>query len=245
MRYPAYFFDLDGTCYRGSEPVPHAANAIQQLYASGAQIRYGTNNSAADPTKTCEKLKGMGFPCEPEWVYGSGPTTARYLVREGIESVFVVGEPQLHETLRGFGLAESDSPEAVVVGICRTFSYELLAEAQAHILNGAKFIATNQDPTFPMEGGALKPGAGSIVAAILTATSVEPTVIGKPNPQMILDALFDLGLERREMLVVGDREDTDIAAGLAAGCPTWMVLTGVTFELPGGQDGGDDLRSII
>lgn len=245
MRYRAYFFDLDGTCYRGSDPVPGAADAIQNLFTEGAQIRYGTNNSAADPAKTCEKLRAMGFPCEPDWVYGSGPTTARFLVRNEIESVYVVGEKQLHETLRNSGLKESDRPDAVIVGICRSFTYDMLANAQAHIMNGARFIATNQDPTFPIEGGRLRPGAGSIVAAVQTATGMGPIVMGKPNPQMILDALSDMELEPGQLLIVGDRQDTDMAAGLAAGCPTWMVLTGVTSKLPSGQVGSADMKALL
>ncbi len=251
-RLPLYIFDLDGTLYRGSQPVDHAPEVVRQLHDEGASVRYVTNNSAARPEETSKKLVDMGYPSEPGWVYGSGPAAARYVLSLGFHTVFVVGEPSLEETCRATGLhtvtsdeALAGQVEAVVAGICRSFNYSLLRAAMRAVRHGAAFVATNLDSTYPVEEGLFDPGAGSIVASIATASGVRPDVVGKPAPLMILDILRDTNVLASDALVVGDRMDTDIAAGKAAGCPTFLVLTGVASDIPLGEDGADDLRGLL
>jgi len=245
-------FDLDGTLYRGAEAVPHAPEVVSELHRRGILVRYFTNNSAAQPDATTAKLVDLGFPCEPSWVYGTGPAAAQNVKRQGLPNAYVVGEDALLDTFRAAGVQTITAEEAVqgvaaavVVGICRSFTYTMLRTAQRAIVQGAVFIATNRDATYPVEGGLEDPGAGSIVAAVATASGQEPLVIGKPSPLLVDQIITDAGVSASETLVVGDRIDTDIAAGVAAGCRTFLVLTGVTRELPAGQEGGADLRSLL
>jgi len=247
MRPKAYLFDLDGTLYLGSEPIPGAAETLTALRNGGAAIRFLTNNSGATAEGTACKLVGMGIGAEAGEVITSGMAAAAYLSRKGWKDLFVIGEPGLVEVLqqRGFNVANADPQgrvapmelaqvDAVVCGICRSFTYGLLSAGLQAILSGAAFVATNPDATYPMEGGRLEPGAGSLVAALRTCSGVEPFVAGKPGPDMVELALADLGMRADEALLVGDRLDTDIAAANAAGVLSVLVLTGVTAEAPAG-----------
>ncbi len=243
-------FDLDGTIYRGSEPCPFAARTVSTLLASGVPVGFLTNNSAASPGHVTQKLRAMDIPCEAEWVFATGPVAAQLCLDQKFQSVYVIGEPGLFETMRLAGVPVwADHPEAapidaVVVGICRTFDYTMLRRAAWAIRSGAEFIATNTDSTFPVEGGRLDPGNGSLVAAVATASGVQPQIIGKPGVILLELAMANFGVLGEETLIVGDRLDTDIAAGIAAGCPTWLVLTGVERSLPLGQAGGSDLSEL-
>jgi 4-nitrophenyl phosphatase len=246
MRYRGYLFDLDGTLFRGDEPIPTAVAKVRELHEAGVLVRYVTNNSTQTRAYFAEKLGRMGYPCAPEEVVSSGFGTGRYLAEQGLKTAFVVGEPGLVSTLAEFGVRATDEahPDAVVVGLCRSFTYDLMREAMIRIRAGARFVATNPDPTYPVEGGGLIPGAGSVVAGIRTCSETEPFVVGKPNPFLIHAALADAGLQPEEALVVGDREDTDIESGRRAGCDTFLVLTGVATRIPEGQLGGEDLTQL-
>lgn len=244
--HKAVLLDLDGTVYRGSQPVPHAAEVIHELISQGKQVRYLTNNSAARPDTITTKLTAMGIPCEPKWVYSSGQIAAEYCRSHDLKTVFLVGEPSLAETFLEAGIsATGHNPDAVVVGICRTFTYSLMDQAMQHILNGSTFIATNTDFTYPLEEGKFSPGAGSIVASIQACSGTEPLIMGKPGPTMPLQICADLHLQPSDALIVGDRLNTDIACGIAAGCDTWLVLTGVETQLPSNQPGSPDLRGLL
>ncbi len=252
----AYLFDLDGTLYRGHEPVPGAVEAVRALVARGALARYLTNNATLTREEFAVKLQAMGFPARPQEVYTSATGTADHLVEKGCRSAFVVGMPGLVSILRAAGIkvvnagedgvvgSAGERAETVVVGLCRTFTYDLLEAAMTQVGAGAQFVATNPDASIPLDGGRLAPGAGSLVAALRTCTGVEPFVVGKPKPFLVQAALRDASLLPSEVLVVGDRLDTDIEAGRAAGCPTYLVLTGVEKTLPGGQAGGESVRSL-
>lgn len=243
--YRAYFLDLDGTVYRGSQPVPHAAEAVVRLLERGALVRYLTNNSAAAPEAVAEKLRAMGVPCEPEWVYGTGPLAVRECSARGHRAVFVVGEPPLKAMFQRAGF-ETDGarPECVVVGICRSFTYALLDQASQFVRGGADLIVTNRDATYPLEGGREEPGAGSIAAAVETASGIGVEALGKPSPALVHWALGEAGVPPGEALVVGDRVDTDVEAGRRAGCDTLLVLTGVTRIAPEGQAWVEDLSRL-
>jgi HAD superfamily hydrolase (TIGR01450 family) len=160
--------------------------------------------------------------------------------------VFVVGEEGLVQTLLQAGVpVGDDAPDAVVVGISRGFNYDLLERAATFIRQGSVFIATNLDATYPLEKGRLQPGSGAIVAAIEVASGKKPDVLGKPFPDLAFLAIDSAGAAPEETLVVGDRIDTDIACGIAAGCDTFLVTTGVETQIPAGQAGGTDLRSLL
>lgn len=253
-----YVLDLDGTVYRGNEPMPGAAEAISELRLRGKQIRFVTNNSRATPSSTVAKLAAMGIGAFPEEVLSSGMAVAKCLAEKGWRRVFVVGEKGLFESLEAEGLetfnrgAESvavpsfdGQADAVVVGICRTFTYGLMNAAMQQILGGATFLATNIDSTYPVENGRFCPGAGSIVAAVRACSGKEPLVIGKPETFMLDLILAESGCAREEILVVGDRVETDLEWGRRAGCPTHLVLTGVASEPPAGQRYSADLRGLL
>jgi 4-nitrophenyl phosphatase len=255
--YKLAVFDLDGTLYRGTEPIPHAVETVNKLRNQGMGITYLTNNSSQTGAFFLDKLRKMGFEAEPDEIYSSALGSAAHLNSEGKRSVFAVGMPGLITTLQDAGITvvnrredghaatTGDQAEAVVAGICLDFTYALMAAAMNQIRAGAEFIATNADATFPMEGGRLTPGAGSIVSAIHTCSGREPFVVGKPNPYLIQLVLNEKGCTASETVVVGDRLDTDIAAGEAAHCDTYLVLTGVESSAPKGQWYGDDLRGLL
>ena len=256
-RYPLYIFDLDGTLYRGDDAIAHAPETVQELKASGAEVRYLTNNSGQTREFFLAKLRRMGFPAEINEIESTAHGSAIYLRSQEITSVFVVGESGLVATLRNAGLnvvnassdglvlPEGEVSEAVVVGICRQVTYDLMRGAMGRIRSGQLFVATNTDSTYPLEGSNLIPGAGSIVAAIRTCSEREPFVVGKPNPFLVSLVLKDAGYEPFDALVVGDRVDTDLLSGQNAGCPTHLVLTGVTHTPPEGQSFSDDLRGLL
>ncbi len=247
-RYPLYIFDLDGTLFRGNEPIPGAAETVAQLRREGAKIRYLTNNSSTTRADYQAKLDRLGFAAAEQEIYSSATGSASRLQELGTTTVFVVGEPGLITTLQQAGIQvlnvddegkagpsqSAVEPEALLVGICRTFTYALLSAAMQVGLRGAKFFATNTDATYPMEGGKQIPGAGSIVSAVATCLGREPEVFGKPHPYLVKLILREAGVTPSDALVVGDRYETDIVAGKNAGCDTLLVLTGVTQEpLPG------------
>jgi 4-nitrophenyl phosphatase len=256
-RYPLYIFDLDGTLYRGDEPIPNAVETVRALKKADAKIRYLTNNSGQTRQFFLAKLRHMGFPAELVEIESSGHGAAKYLRTLDLRSAFVVGEPGLVENLREEGLAvvnagddgivlpDGGESEAVLVGICRKFTYDLMRSAMWRIQAGQAFIATNTDATFPLEGGQVVPGAGSIVAGIQTCSGHEPFVVGKPNPYLIHLILEAAGCPPEEALVVGDRVDTDLASGERAGCPTHLVLTGVTQTPLEGQSFSADLAGLL
>ena len=256
-RYPLYIFDLDGTLYRGEEPIPYAVDTVCTLKTDGAKVRYLTNNSGQTPQFFLAKLRRMGFPADIDEIYTSSLGSAKYLKSAGHHSIFVIGEPGLVSTLRSEGLAVTNADtdngistngepsEAVLVGICRQFTYGLMNEAMQRIRAGQPFIATNPDPTFPVEGSKLVPGAGSVVAGIRTCSEKEPYIVGKPNAFLTTLVLKEAECKPADALVVGDREDTDLESGRRAGCPTHLVLTGVSTSAPPNQVFSPDLRGLL
>ncbi|WP_027091490.1 HAD-IIA family hydrolase [Cohnella thermotolerans] len=233
LRRPkAMLFDLDGTLYRGDEPVPGADKLIEELQSQGVPCWYVTNNSTRTPAQVAEHLHKMGIPATPRQVVTSAEATAHYAkARYPNAEAFVLGEHGLLEAMReaGFTLAEGASAQLVVQGIDRSLTYDRLTAAVRLLLGGAAYLLTNPDRQLPVADGVL-PGAGSIAAALEAASGVRPTVIGKPSPILMNFALERAGIQAEEAWVVGDNPSTDIAAGLAVGCPTVLVLTGLCTE---------------
>lgn len=241
--FKVVIYDLDGTLFRGNEPVEGAAESVQRARDAGCEIRFLTNNATQTRATYLEKLERMGFHPSLSEIESSATGTGWYLRRNGFSRVGVLGEPGLIQTIREYGVdaqscdAELAMPvDAVVVGLHRTVTYDGINHAMQLIRAGASFIATNRDATYPLEGGKVIPGAGTVVAAVATAAEQEPqVVIGKPNPFLVQIILEASGALPEEALVIGDRMDTDIAAGTAAGCRTLLVLTGVCPAPPAVQ----------
>ena len=244
-RYPLYILDLDGTLFRGSEPLPAAVETVGILRSEGAEVRYLTNNSTQLRETYVQKLDGMGFEVRPDWVYSSAMGAAQ-LLKGTLTRAFVVGEEGIVSALGESGIEVDADPEAVVVGMCRHFDYDLMNQALQFLLDpGVRFVATNRDATYPLEGSKVVPGAGSIVAGIATASGREPEVVGKPSPFLIEWILRDAGIRPEHALVVGDRLDTDIEAGIRARCAVHLVLSGVTAEAPSGVSASLDLSALV
>ncbi|SDK80456.1 TIGR01457 family HAD-type hydrolase [Alkalibacterium thalassium] len=229
--YKGYLIDLDGTMYKGKEPIEQAPRFIRQLKKSQIPYIFLTNNSTSSPEEVAIKLKAQfNVPAEAEEVYTSSLATADYVKNLEGNRVFVVGEKGLIEALEQVGceIVEEDI-DHVVVGLDRELTYEKCMIASLAIQNGASFIATNKDTNLPNELG-LVPGAGSLVALIEKSTRVEPTFIGKPESYIMESALKKIGLNRDEVLMVGDNYETDILAGINNGVDTLLVLTGFTSK---------------
>jgi HAD superfamily hydrolase (TIGR01450 family) len=244
--------DLDGVVYRGAEPVPGVADVLADRARRGDDVVYVTNNSMHYRADYVTRLAGMGAPVTADRVVSSARATALY-VREhlpDVHRVLTVGARGLDRELEDVGLevvtagaaaerAERDHvdgfeaarrPHAVVVGVDPGIDYLRLAAAADCIRGGARFIATNRDPTYPIERR-LRPGAGAIVAAIAVAAGREPEAsIGKPEPLLLLEAASAVGARAVDGVMIGDGIGTDLAAARAVGARCVLMLTGVTTQ---------------
>jgi 4-nitrophenyl phosphatase len=229
--------DIDGVLWRGAKPLPGVADFFALLKARAVDFLIVTNNATRTPESIAERLAQIGVSVSSSQILTSAKAAALYLRQELPPGslTLVVGEEGLLDTLHQAGLlaepadsADGGKPvAAVVVGLDRDVTYAKLAAASAAIRAGARFVATNADATIPTEDG-IMPGAGAIVAAVQTATSVVPTVIGKPHRPMFKAALDILKTAPERTAMLGDRLDTDIEGAQAAGLITILVFTGVT-----------------
>ena len=228
--YQAYLFDLDGTIYLGDTLLPGAATTIATLRAAGRRTIFLSNN----PTKTREQyaatLTAMGIPTQVDDVVNSSFVLTHWLKRHAPASrLFVVGEEPLQSDLRDAGFMLTENPkeiDMVVASFDRTFTYRKLQIAYDAIRAGARLVATNPDRYCPTPGGG-EPDAAAIIAAIEACTvAVCDPIVGKPSSIMVETVLSRIGLPPQDCMMVGDRLETDIAMGIAAGMATCLVLTG-------------------
>ena len=226
---------MDGVIYRGPETVHGVPDTINKLKERGILVVYNTNNSTSSRQMYVNRLATMGIAAKQEEIFTSAYISALALapVYPPSSKVFVVGETGLIQEMELAGFRPTQDPNDltevrfVIAGLDRNFSYTRLKAAMHAILHGADFYATNEDNTLPMENE-LWPGSGAIVAAITTAIGQRPKkVFGKPSPAAIELILEQYKLSPKEVLLVGDRFETDIAAGHAAHVDTLLVLTGV------------------
>jgi 4-nitrophenyl phosphatase len=230
----AFIFDMDGVLYRGRQALPGVNEMIDAIEARGRKYLFATNNSMATTAQYVERMAGYGVTVDASHIQTSATATRDFLSREFPQGgmLLVIGMPALSETLTtGTKFEATNDPTmeivAVVAGLDQTFTYDKLAKATTALRKGARFIATNADATLPVEDGVL-PGAGSIIAAIATASGKQPTVVGKPETLMMTTGVAQLGAHASRTVMVGDRLDTDILAAQRAGLTTALVLTGVT-----------------
>jgi len=221
--------DLDGTLYHGTRMIPGADRLMEMLTRNNIPFRYVTNNSSLSPGAFASRLRGMGLPAQAQDVCTSSGAAAKYVAeRRAGAKVFIIGESGLREAAMEAGLQPvEDGADVVLQGIDRELTYAKIARAVDQLLAGAESVMTNPDLLLPSEHG-LMPGAGSIGAMLQAASGKEPIVIGKPSPILMNYALERLGVQAADTLVVGDNLATDIGAGIAAGCGTALVLTGLT-----------------
>jgi 4-nitrophenyl phosphatase len=223
--------DLDGSIYKGNTSLHYSREFIEFLRKVNIKFLFLTNNSTQLPMDYVNKLRNMDIETKEEEILTSGIATAIYLSSlKNVGNAYVIGEEALKKAIISVNwkvLEDADYVDAVVVGLDRSFNFEKLRKANYLIRNGAKFIATNPDKTFPMENR-IDPGAGSLVAAVSAASEKKPIVIGKPSPYIGKIALSKLGLKSHEVGIVGDRLDTDILFGKRLKIKTFLVLTGIS-----------------
>jgi 4-nitrophenyl phosphatase len=252
--------DLDGVVYRASEPVPGVAAVLTRRVAAGDDVVYVTNNSMHYRADYVTRLTGLGAPADADRIVSSARATALHLRdhEPNVKRVLVVGASGLERELRDVGLdvvtvghaatrmsqegidgmTAAGSPDAVVSGLDPGLTYLRLAAAADCIRAGATFIATNRDPVYPTERG-LRPGAGTVAAALEATTGVTPLSIGKPAPLLLEEAARTVGGDARDAVMIGDGLLTDMAAARVVGCRSVLMLTGVTTRemLAGLEDG--------
>lgn len=238
-----FIFDLDGTIYLGEKALPGAVECVAELRRRGKRILFISNKPLQPGRVYAEKLTRLGIPAEEGDIITSAFVLGYHLSRTAPNlRLYVVGETSLVEELRGHGLnicdefidqdpkgvIDPDGVDAVVVAFDRTLDYRKLNTAYQALVRGARFFSTNADKICPMPGGGI-PDAGATIAALehITGRKVE-LVAGKPSMLVMQVAAQRLGLEPAQIMMVGDRLETDIVMGQRAGMLTGVVLTGVT-----------------
>jgi NagD protein len=221
--------DMDGVLVHEEEAIPGAPEFIAALTARDLPFLVLTNNSIYTRRDLAARLRAVGLDVPEDSIWTSALATAGFLQDQRPDgTAFVIGETGLTTAMHqaGYTLTERN-PDYVVLGETRTYSFERITQAIRLIDNGARFIATNPDPTGPSNEGSL-PATGSVAALITHATGVAPYFVGKPNPLMMRSALNAIDAHSESTAMVGDRMDTDMVAGLEAGLETVLVLTGVS-----------------
>jgi arabinose operon protein AraL len=231
LPHRGWLFDLDGTVYLGEALIPGAAETLAALRADGRRVAFLSNKPLQTRADYAAKLTRLGVPAAAEDVINSSLVLARHLATlDPGAPVFAIGEPPLVAELRahGFDVRPDHRVRWVVIAFDRTFDYAKLNTALQAVRQGARLIATNPDRTCPVEGGEIPDCAGMTAAVeAVTGTTVE-VIVGKPSPIILEVALARLGVPAADSVIVGDRIETDIAAGKRLGLATVLVLTGVT-----------------
>jgi HAD superfamily hydrolase (TIGR01450 family) len=223
--------DLDGVVYLVRDPVPGAAAALAAARDAGMRLAFVTNNASRSPDDVVALLGEVGVKADPDEVVTSAQAAGRVLAEHlpAGTRVLVVGADELRRQVAGHGMlpvdSADDSPQAVVCGYFLEIGWRHLAEAAVAVGRGAFWLATNTDTTLPSARGPL-PGNGSLMGVITAVTGVQPHVAGKPDPALHRESVERT--EARRPIVVGDRLDTDIEGAARAGCPSMLVLSGVT-----------------
>ncbi|MDX1807670.1 MAG: TIGR01457 family HAD-type hydrolase [Paenisporosarcina sp.] len=227
--YKAYCIDLDGTLYRGTEPIKETIQFIHQLQKQGIEPYYVTNNASQTPDQIMDKLNGFGVQAKRAHIMTSAIAAAKYIrLHYPGKTVSMIGERGLREALLEHDMEiVKASSDVFVMGIDRGISYEKMAEACLDVQHGAVFISTNSDRAFPNERGFM-PGNGAWTSVIQTSTGVDPIFIGKPEGHMLDLIQSEHGFKKEEMVMIGDNYDTDILAGIHFGIDTIHVNSGVT-----------------
>ncbi len=230
-----YVLDMDGVIWTMDDPVPGAPEAINRLLNRGDKVCYLTNNSSKTRSDYVNKLAKFGIRAIDADIMTSAHAAALSLAEHGAAGklAYVIGEQGLISELTSVGIAVANEREAadadyVVVGWDRDFTYAKLAAAHTAIMNGAEFIATNRDASYPDAGGKTLPGGGSLVAAVATSTGVTPRTIGKPERYMLDLLLSHTSVDPANCTVIGDRLDTDVDIGRRVGTRTILVLSGIS-----------------
>lgn len=230
----ALILDMDGVIWKSDTPIGDLSAIFKRIRERGLKFVFATNNGTKTPAEYRRKLSEFGVDIEPAQVVTSAMGIAFLLGQKYPRGtkIFMIGEAGIRSALeeKGFeilSVEKAPDAQAVVMGIDREISFQKIAEATLLVRAGVPFYTTNTDRTFPTPRGEI-PGSGAWLSVVTTATGVDPIIAGKPFPYLMELSLETLGAKKEETLVVGDRLETDIAAGQSVGCPTALVLSGVS-----------------
>jgi len=226
-----FICDMDGVIYHGNRILEGVAEFVDWLKKENKNYLFLTNSSERSPLELKQKLDRMGLDIPEGHFYTSALATAKFLANQKPGcAVYAIGAPGLFNALYSVGITMNDvNPDYVVVGETSNYNYDSISKAISLVLKGAKLIGTNTDLTGPSENGII-PACRSLIAPIELATGRSAYFIGKPNPLMMRSGLRRLGVHSDEAVMVGDRMDTDIIAGIETGLTTVLVLSGVSTE---------------
>lgn len=224
-----YICDMDGVIYHGNRLLPGVKEFVNWLYAEDKNFLFLTNSSERSPIELKEKLFRLGLEIDESHFYTSALATAKFIKDQCPGgSAYVIGEPGLLNALYDAGITMNDvNPDYVIIGETRSYNYDSILRAVKLVQKGAKLIGTNPDLTGPTEDGII-PACRAFVAPIEMVTRKEAYYVGKPNPLMMRTGIKRLGVHSEDAVIIGDRMDTDIIAGIESGLTTFLVLSGVS-----------------
>lgn len=224
-----YISDMDGVIYHGNCILPGVKDFVDWLYKEDKPFLFLTNSSERSPRELRQKLSRMGLDVDESHFYTSALATAKFLAEQAPGcSAYVIGAPGLVNALYDVGITMNDvNPDYVVVGETDSYNYNMIIKAVQLINKGARLVGTNPDMTGPSEMGII-PACQALVAPIALATGKTPYYVGKPNPLMMRTGLKMLNVHSADAVMIGDRMDTDIVAGMESGLMTALVMSGVT-----------------
>ncbi len=227
----AFICDMDGVIYHGNRLLDHVLEFVRWLQNENKKFLFLTNSSERSPRELAQKLKRMGLDVSEDHFYTSALATASFLAHQCPKgTAYVIGEPGLLNALYEVGFTMNDvDPDYVVFGETRSLSYEKIERAARLVMDGAKLIGTNSDLTAPSERGII-PACRALISPIELATGRRAYYVGKPNPLMMRHALKRLGTDPAKTVIVGDRMDTDVIAGIESELETVLVLSGVSTQ---------------
>ncbi len=226
-----FIIDMDGVIYHGNKLLPGVNQFVDWMENSGKKYLFLTNSSERTQKELHEKLKRLGVNAGEDHFYTSALATASFLASQNPNaSAYVIGDAGLIHALYSVGYTINNvNPDYVVVGDTHGYNFEKIELAVNLVIKGARLIGTNPDISGPVENG-ISPSTKALIAPIEIATGKKAYYVGKPNPLMMRIALKKLGVHREEAIVVGDRMDTDIRAGLESEIDTLLVLSGITAQ---------------
>jgi NagD protein len=225
----AFISDMDGVIYHGNRLLPGVPEFVDWLKRENKKFLFLTNSSERTQKELQEKMHRLGIDVEPDVFYTSALATANFLANQKPKgTAFIIGEAGLINAMYNAGYTMNNvNPDYVVVGDTRSYSFEKIEQAVNLVLKGAKLIGTNSDVTGPVENGII-PATRALMAPIELSTGREAYYVGKPNPLMMRIALKKLGCSREDSIIIGDRMDTDIIAGIESEIDTLLVLSGIS-----------------
>lgn len=224
-----FICDMDGVIYHGNKLLPGVKEFVEWLVKEQKPFLFLTNSSERTPVEIRDKLMRLGVEVDEKVFYTSALATASFVANQKPNgSAYIIGEAGLINALYNVGYTINNTdPDYVIVGDTHSYSFDKIQNAVNHVLKGAKLIGTNPDTTGPIEDG-IMPATKALIAPIEIATGRKAYFIGKPNPLMMRIALKKIGCSTEETVIIGDRMDTDIIAGIESEIDTCLVLSGIT-----------------